>query len=283
MIAILGGVGAALAWALSTLCSSRASRIVDPASVVAWVSLSGLVVIAPFVIADGIPARLDWGSGGWLLLAGAGNIGGLQVAYLAYRSGTVALIAPLVATEGAIAALIAILAGESVGAATLLALAVIALGVFLAALPARAGSVSTAVHDVRVLALAGSAAALFGVSLYATGRVSSTLPLAWVVLSTRAVGSALVAVRLLAGRRPSLAGGIAPLVLTAGVCEVLGFSSYTLAARHDIAVAAVVACQFAALTAIGGYVFFGERLGRVQVLGVVVLLGGVTFLSAVGG
>ena len=45
----------------------------------------------------------------------------------------------------------------------------------------------------------------------------------------------------------------------------------------------VLACQFAALAAVGGYVFFGERLGRVQVLGVLVLLGGVTLLSAVGG
>ena len=30
MIAILGGLGAALAWAISTLCSSRSSRMIDP-------------------------------------------------------------------------------------------------------------------------------------------------------------------------------------------------------------------------------------------------------------
>jgi drug/metabolite transporter (DMT)-like permease len=333
LVAILGGFGAALAWALSTLCSSRASRIVDPSSVVAWVALTGLVAIAPFVIASGVPGRLDGSSTVWLVLAGGGNIGGLLVAYLAYRSGAVALIAPLIATEGAIAALIAIAAGEAVGASTVAALGVVVVGVSLAAMPAPGGAGvpagpglpdepgpaggsgaphalpdaihvpgpagesgaphalpdaidlpdASAAHDPRVLALAAIAALGFGISLYATGRVSSTLPLAWVVLPTRLIGALVVALPLLARGRLRLARGAAPLVVTAGLCEVLGFSSYTLGARHDIAVAAVVACQFAALSAIGGYALFGERLSRAQVAGVVVLLAGVTLLSAVRG
>jgi drug/metabolite transporter (DMT)-like permease len=280
LVAILGGFGAALAWAVSTLCSSRASRIVDPASVVAWVSFTGLVVLAPWVIADGAPGGLDGGAAGWLALAGAGNVGGLLLAYVAYRRGAVALIAPLVATEGAIAALIAIAAGETVGATTIAALAVIAAGVSLAAMPRRSRSVSAAAHDPRVLATAGLAALAFGVSLYATGRVSLTLPLAWVVLPARLLGTVAVALTLFARGRLRLTRRAAPLVAGAGVCEVLGFSSYTLGARHGIAVSAVVGCQFAALAAVGGYVLFGERLGRVQVLGVLVLLAGVTLLSA---
>lgn len=286
MIAILGGFGAAVSWALSTLCSSRSSRIIDPASVVAWVALTGLVAIAPFVIAAGVPSRLDWGAAGWLALAGAGNVGGLLVAYLAYRSGVVALIAPLIASEGAIAALIAIAAGETVSAGTLAALAVIAVGVSLAAARTLEGSGAkrlSPAHEPRLLAFAGLAAVAFGVSLYATGRVSSTLPLAWVVLPTRLIGTVAVAMPLLARGRLRLARPAAPLVATAGLCEVLGIASYTLGARHDIAVAAVVGCQFAALAAVGGIVLFGERLGRVQVFGVLVLLAGVTLLSAIRG
>ena len=42
MLAILGGVGAAAAWAVSVLCSSRSSRLIDPMAVVAWVMLVGL-------------------------------------------------------------------------------------------------------------------------------------------------------------------------------------------------------------------------------------------------
>jgi drug/metabolite transporter (DMT)-like permease len=281
LLAIVGGFGAALAWAASTLCSSRASRMIDPPSVVAWVSLTGLFLVLPFVLADGVPGRLDGAAGGWLLLAGAGNIGGLLLAYVAFRSGKVALIAPLIATEGAIAALIAIAAGEGVGPATVAALAMIAVGVSLAAMPGRAGSVSAAVHDPRVLALAGGAAIAFGVSLYATGHVSSTLPLAWVVLPARLLGTVLVAAPLLARGRLAITRRVAPLLATSGVCEVLGFSSFTLAARHDIAVAAVVSCQFAAIAALGAYLLFGDRLSRLQVAGVVVVLVGVSALSAI--
>lgn len=69
----------------------------------------------------------------------------------------------------------------------------------------------------------------------------------------------------------------------AGLCEVLGFASYSLGARHGIAVAAVVSCQFAAIAALIAFALFGERLGRLQLAGVIVLLAGVSLLSAVRG
>ena len=47
MIAILGGLGAAVAWAISTLCSSRSSRMIEPTSVAAWIMLVGLVIAVP--------------------------------------------------------------------------------------------------------------------------------------------------------------------------------------------------------------------------------------------
>ncbi len=279
----MGGFGAALAWAISTLCSSRASRVIDPFSVVAWISLIGLVLIAPFVIAEGVPAAMNGSDVAWLAVAGAGNIAGLIVAYFAYRSGTVVLIAPLIATEGAIAALLAIAGGEGVSAGSAVALIVIALGVSLAAAPPRGGSLSTAVHEPRVLALAAAAAVCFGLSLYATGRVSSDLPVAWLVLPARLVGTALVAIPLLAARRLRIAARAVPLVAVAGLCEVLGIASYALGARHGIAVAAVVSCQFAAIAALVAFFAFGERLWRVQLAGVCVLLVGVSLLSAIRG
>jgi drug/metabolite transporter (DMT)-like permease len=134
-----------------------------------------------------------------------------------------------------------------------------------------------------VLALAGAAALCFGLSLYATGRISSDLPVAWLVLPARLVGTALVAIPLLGVHRLRLASRAAPLVAAAGACEVLGIASYSLGARHGIAVAAVVSCQFAAIAALVAFVLFGERLGRVQLAGVSVLLVGVSLLSAIRG
>src|ERR1700742_4959775 len=102
MIAILGGLGAAAAWAVSTLCSSRSSRLVDPAVVVAWVMVVGMVISAPLAAAWGGPHHLWGGDGAWLLLAGVGNVGGLLLTYEALKVGQVALVAPVVSSEGAI-------------------------------------------------------------------------------------------------------------------------------------------------------------------------------------
>lgn len=41
MVAILGGLGAALSWAIATLASSRSSRMIGPISVLGWVMAVG--------------------------------------------------------------------------------------------------------------------------------------------------------------------------------------------------------------------------------------------------
>jgi drug/metabolite transporter (DMT)-like permease len=294
MIAILGGLGAAAAWALSTLCSSRSSRLLDPPSVVAWVMLVGLVVSAPIALSEGIPASLHGSTLVWWVLAGAGNVGGLVLGYAALRTGQVGLVAPLLSTEGAIAAVMAIIAGERLAPAVAVALAVIAVGVVLAAVASRSRpqaepgwSVSPESSDVVaakpvgavVLAIVG--ALVFGISLYATGRAGSKLPLAWVVLSARLVGALGLAAPLALAGRLHVARGIVPLVGTAALCEVAGFFSFAAGARHGIAVAAVLSSQFAALAALGAYLLFKERLGRIQLAGVATVAVGVALLSAV--
>ena len=282
MIAILGGLGAALAWGISTICSSRSSRLIDPKSVVAWVMLVGLVLTLPAVAITGIPDRLNGTSGLWLLLAGAGNVGGLVVAYAAMRIGQVALVAPVISTEGAIAAVIALVVGESIAPAAGLTLGLIASGIVLAAIPERgyAETAASARHPEAV-GLAVIAAIAFGGSLYAAGRAGATLPSSWVVLSARVIGSVVLALPLALSGRLQLTRQALPLVVTSGVCEVLGFVAYTAAARHGIAIAAVLSSQFAALAALGGYFLFKERLSRLQVLGVAIVLVGVAVLSAI--
>ena len=71
-----------------------------------------------------------------------------------------------------------------------------------------------------------------------------------------------------------------PLVIVSGLCEVVGFASFAVGSRHGIAVSAVLASQFAALSAIGAYFLFGERLTRVQLAGVAAIVFGVAVLTA---
>jgi drug/metabolite transporter (DMT)-like permease len=279
MIAILGGLGAAAAWALSTLCSSRSSRLIEPRSVVAWVMLVGLLIAGPAAAISGVPRALHGATLWWLVLAGVGNVAGLAMSYQALRIGQVALVAPLVSTEGAIAAVIAIVAGEGLAPAVGVALLVIAVGVGLSSVPAAEATGEARTRHPESVLLAAGAALAFGAGLYATGRAGASLPSSWVVLSARAVGVVALALPLALRGRLELSRPAVGLVVTSGICEVLGFYSYTWGSRHGIAVAAVLSSQFAVLTVIGAYLVFHERLSRWQLYGVCTVLIGVAALS----
>jgi drug/metabolite transporter (DMT)-like permease len=282
VLAVLGGVGAALAWGAATLCSSRSTRLIGPSPVLAWVMLVGLLAVAPFVVLGPGPGPLSGGDVAWLVVGGVGNAGGLLIEYTGLRLGKVGVVAPIASTEGAIAALIAIFAGETLSGAVALTLAVIVSGVVLTSRPAagepRRGEAGH--RDARLAALCGVGAALsFGVSLYGIGHLSGAVPAAWIVLPARLAGVVMVALPLLVARRLVLTRAAVPLVVVAGLCEVVGFASYTAGAQHGIAIAAVLSSQFAAVAALAAFVAFRERLARHQVLGVAAILVGVAVLS----
>ncbi len=274
MIAIVGGLGAAFAWAATTLCSTRASRTIGAFPTLGWVMLVGLVPTVPAVLAAGGDAP-HGSSLGWLAASGFGNVAGLALVYAAVRRGKIGIVAPISSTEGAVAAVLAVALGEQLSPGVGAALGVVVVGVALAA-AARGteGRTSSA-----AIALACGAALAFGISIYATGRVSQELSIAWAILPARVVGVVLITVPLAATHRLRLTRSAAPFVVATGLAEVGGFVCYAVGARHGIAIAAVLASQFAALSAIGAYVFYRERLSRVQIAGIVVIAVGVAVLS----
>src|SRR4051812_21752627 len=256
--------------------------MIGPAQLLAWVMLIGLIITAPLAFGRGIPDGLDAEAGVWMAVAGVGNVAGLLFAYSALRIGKVGIVAPLVSTQGAIAALIAIMAGEQLGADVAVLLAVIAIGIALAAIaPADDAASDAPPADKRVIAYGLAAAVAIGWSLYAIGRVSVSLPVAWALLPSRAIGVIVVTLPVVARSGLRMTRDALPLVLVAGVFEVAGFALFAFGSRHGIAVSAVLSSQFAAIAAIGAYVLFRERLSSVQLAGVAVIVAGVGILSGV--
>jgi len=265
-------------FAVGTLCSSRSSRMIGALSVLAWVMLTGLVVNLVGVAVVGLPPSLSAATVAWMLVAGAGNVGGLALSYTALRNGKVALVAPITSTEGAIAALVAVLSGEPLGLAAAAILVVIVCGVALAA----AAPEELPVEGERkalAASLACGAAVAFGVSLFAVGHISGELTLPWVLLPPRLIGVAVVTIPMALTRRLRITRPAVALVVAGGLCEVAGFTSYSIGARHSIAVAAVLVSQFAVIAALGAYVLFRERLTRLQLGGVAIVVVGVAALS----
>jgi drug/metabolite transporter (DMT)-like permease len=310
--AIIGGLGAAVLWAAAVLCSSRSSRMLGSRVVLGWVMIVGVVVGLPVAVISPGPTAVEPSTLGLLVLTGVCYVVGLQLTYAALRIGKVSIVAPIVATEGAVAALIAVAVGDRIGVIAGSMLAVIAVGVVLASLDPSRADVPAGDFDVvadaieapaasdtptspgvpaptstghmtgtrRAVIFAVGAALVFGVGIVSGGRAASLVPPTWVAVAARLVGIVAVVIPLLLQRQLRVTRAALPLVLIAGVGEVVGAMLSAWGSRDSIAIAAVMGSQFAAIAAVAAYFLFGERLGRVQVAGVVLIVAGVTILAA---
>src|SRR5213075_2644877 len=95
----------------------------------------------------------------------------------------------------------------------------------------------------------------------------------------RLVGSLVVTAPLALTGRLRISRTTAPLVAAAGICEIAGFALYTIGAREDIAVNAVLVSLFGAVAALLARFVFRERLTRTQLVGVATIVAGVIALS----
>jgi drug/metabolite transporter (DMT)-like permease len=283
VIAIVGGLATAVLWATTLLGSARSARLIGSWSTLGWVMLIGLAMSVPLVIVTSPPVDLTQTQLLLLTVAGIANSGGLLFVYTALQRGKVGVVGPIVSTEGAIGAGLAVLAGDEISGPALAILALIAIGVALAAFERRTAAPDELGHDVSapvtaLLALCG--AVLFGINLFATSRVADELPLAWTVLPARVAGVVGVTIPLVLMRRLRIVRPAVPFVIIVGVAEVAGTLTYAFGARDSAAIAAVLASQFAGIAAIAAFFLFGERLSRVQVIGVATIAVGVGLLAA---
>jgi drug/metabolite transporter (DMT)-like permease len=279
VIAIVGGLVAAAMWAASALCTARSTRMIPPVAVLGWVLVIGSVITAPFALAQGVPPELGSEQALLLVVTAIGNTTGLLFAYSALRFGKVGVVAPITSAQGAAAAVIAVLAGEQIATGAGGALGVIVVGVTLSSM-SRTVEEGSGRREGLAIWFALGAALFFGVGLWAMGRLSEDLPVAWIIFPSRTIAVLLVTVPLALTRRMPMTRQAAPLVVVSGILEVLGVVAYTIGARHGIAVAAVLGSQFAAIATIAAFVLFRERLARVQVFGVAVIAVGVAVLTA---
>ena len=181
--------------------SSRpvASRLTGAASTVAGAMAIGLVIALPVALVFA-PAP-DFGGDAllWMTLSGFGNVLGLLLTYAAYRIGAVGIISTIDSTEGAVAAVLSVLAGEILVPGSGIVLAVIAVGVVLAA---SAGGSEEGVPITRDRADAGRDPGrsvgdlLRGRRCTARPGAANVLPVAWAILPPRVVGVAFVALPL---------------------------------------------------------------------------------------
>ena len=242
LIAIAGGLGGAVCFAVAALCASSSSRQIGAASTLAWVMALGLcVLVAPLALA-GHPSRLSGDTVALLCIAGLSNVVGLLLEYVAFRHVAVGIVSAIASTEGMFAAVLSSLFGAPLATSTIILLVVITFGVVLAAAhldppgdntttpQAKDGLRSSSARAMGRLngTLTRSAlfvvpvAVLFGITLYATGRAGTQAPVIWAILPARLFGTILITSPLLLRRKLKISRRTFPLVLSGGVAEVVG-------------------------------------------------------------
>jgi len=277
--AVVGGLGAALLWAVSNLSSSRSTRMIGAASVLSWVMVVGLVLNLGLIGVTRAPISLDASTTVWMAVAGFGNACGLLLLLASLSLGKVGLATSITSTEGAVAATLSVIAGEHLGVASYGLLALVVGGVVLVTSTADPDPVPGE-RRAKAALLAVGAAVLSGAAIYATGHISGDVSLAWVLLPPRLVGVVLIAVPLAVTGRLRLTREVLPYVVATGAAEIAGWLCYAVGARDSIAVAAVLSSLFAATATVGAFFLFRERLTRHQVIGVAIITAAVATLAA---
>ena len=97
----------------------------------------------------------------------------------------------------------------------------------------------------------------------------------------RLVGVLVLAIPLAVRSSLRLTRDTAALVVAAGACDVIGFDAYAWGARHELAVAAVVATLGGGtLSVVLGRAILGERLSTIQIAGGAMIILSIATLTA---
>jgi drug/metabolite transporter (DMT)-like permease len=250
-----------------------------------WLSLFGATVAIVVALPSGAPAG---GTSDWALaiVAGIAYAGAITCYFVAIDGAHISLVTPIIACDGAIAAVAAALTGAAVTLPIALALTLMVGSlVTIARSHARLTAAETRFVTTRPRPIGRSVAVALGCAIcFATVFVTSGkahgMDALWVVAVSRGV-SFLCVLLLVRPGRTSVPGRreLAWLGLAA-LLDVGGYVAFVYAARAALPVAAVSASQYAAVSAIGAVAAFGERLSRPQIIGVVGLIAGAALIAS---
>jgi drug/metabolite transporter (DMT)-like permease len=282
MLALTLALGASVCYGVSNFLGPQLMRRHALVAVLVLSQLAALGVCVLYLAVAGgrsLPSADTW----LALLAGAGNAGGLIGFYKAAELGPLSVVAPIGASGAVIPVVWGLASGDSLKPAQAVGLAMALGGAILVARRASAHHSARgvgAIHDPRASALwAAASAVAFGVFLTALPKASAH-GRAWALLDARLALVALLAVW--AGRElPTIrfARGSA-LLAVPGVLLVIGTIMYTTAAAHgQLSLVSVLGSLFPVVTVGLGVALLGERMSRIQAIGVGAALAGIALIA----
>lgn len=269
LAAICGGISA------TTLAAASRRFGVRPTA-----AMSGAVGIlvgpATAVIAHGWP-RGNGGDWAWAAAAGALSLAGNGLFLAAARRTALAVVTPIVASAGGLAAAMAAIVDTQLEAPTVASGIVITAGVVLAARSQRSEA-GTRTSTTGVV-LAAASAIMLAASYRAIAHTEDRIGAGWAYTCLMVLMVLVWTLPALRSRQLWLDAASLKLILIAELAGAAVFLSYGRAARSDAVVAAVVYGMYALVAALIGLVLWRERPSRLACLGAATaLLGSIALL-----
>jgi uncharacterized membrane protein len=275
--AILLSLAAAGSWGVADFTGGLASRRMPALLVLLGQQALGVLIVGAVVLAtgeafpDGETVALSLGAG----VAGALALGAF---YRGLAVGTMSVVAPIGASGVVLPVVFGIATGDRPGVLQVVGIAVAALGIVLASREAGDG---TGGADRRSIGLALLAALGFG-SFFILSDPAAEVSVPWLLLLARsaAVPVLLVAVAVTRGFvRPDRRG--AGAIAVVGVLDLGATALYAVAQTKGLlSIVPVIASLYPVTTVLLARGVLGERLQRVQAVGVALAFAGVAFVAA---
>jgi drug/metabolite transporter (DMT)-like permease len=280
MVGLALGLGSSLCWGVSDFVGGLQSRRQRLLAVMLTSQAVSLVVLG-VILAIARPSPPAIGRLVPAMIAGVAGIVALTAFYRALSIGTMSIVAPIAATGVVVPVVVGIAQGERPATLQLAGIAAAVVGVVLAS-----REQDTAPPGVRSPArtsvlLALVAAAGFG-TFFVTLRSSARASLLWALVTARGV-DVLVLLAVVALTRPARVRGRGALVAVSavGLLDLAANGFYAVATKHGLlSVVSVASSLYPLATVVLARVILGERVRRVQELGVVAALAGVVLIAA---
>jgi drug/metabolite transporter (DMT)-like permease len=281
MISIASALGACLAFGVSDFLAGVRTRTVAGLTVLLSSQLTGLVVILVATIAVGDRAPPLW----FLpraLAAGVLGVLGIAAFWRGMAVGRISTVAPMAAAAPVIPIIVGLASGERPGLVQLLGMPVIVCGV-VAVGRAPEGQKSPDGPMAVGTGLGIAAAVCFGLTVALLGQAThGDHEVFWTVLTARVAAVVCVAAGAIASRRrPKLHREDVPSLVAIGVLDLSANFLVVFALAHGLLSVAAVLMSLHTVVTVGlGRMVLGERLTKVQILGLVSALFGAALVGA---
>lgn len=278
---VLMGLLAALLWGGTDFLVGMNARAVGVKRAVyfgqalGFTIMSLLLVVFPVFLLRSMAAPLET----WLIGVAAAvlTVSGALALSKAFALGKASIVAPLVTSYGVVTTLLSWAGGEQISLLQLLCIALCVVGVVLSSIHSDP-KVPHTTQASSSITYALLAALFYGTSFWLQGRFVlpslGPVTMLWLAYLVGLMVLVVIVLRIDDGLKiPPLKNC---LTLTgASLMNLGGFSSFAWGAvAGSVSVVTVISTLSGGIAAILGYVFFKERLGKVQVLGVVLVLVG---------